>query len=53
MLAYVAEGGIPGAGSDVFVVRADGTDRRLILHSETIGYRYPVWRGGTSSLGAD
>ena len=53
MLVYVAVDGFPGIGSDVFVVRADGTDRRRILHSDTLDYRYPVWRGGTSTLGGD
>jgi Tol biopolymer transport system component len=53
MLVYVAAGGIPGAGSDVFVVRADGTHARRILHSETVAYQYPIWRGGTSTIGGE
>lgn len=51
MLAYVGQGGISGAGSDVFVVRSDGTHSRRILHSDTVAYRYPIWRGGASTLG--
>jgi Tol biopolymer transport system component len=49
MLAYVAQ----GWGRDVYVVRADGTGRRRILHSDTIAYRYPIWRGGSATLGSN
>jgi Tol biopolymer transport system component len=55
MLVYVGgdERFISGSGSDVFVVRADGTGRRRILHSSVLSYVSPIWRGGSSTGGSD
>jgi hypothetical protein len=55
MLVYVGgdERFLVGAGASVFVVRADGTDRRRLVHSSNLSYTSPVWRGGSATLGSD
>jgi Tol biopolymer transport system component len=55
MLTYVGgdELNVAGAGTDVFVVRADGTGRRRIIHSASLAYDSPVWRGGSATGGSD
>jgi Tol biopolymer transport system component len=42
-----------GSGTDVFAVRADGSGRRRLLHSSTLSYTWPLWRGGSATGGSD